>query len=245
MSSSTACVIPARYGSTRLPGKPLIEIAGQPMVMWVYRAAVESGAFDEVLVATDDERIAEAVHAHGGRARMTSSDHERGSDRVYEAIGDSSHTYIVNLQGDEPQIPPVLLGRFVETLRRTVDDNSLLTGVSRVMRDGIENPNVVKVVLTRDNRALYFSRAPIPYDHGNADTFVRHTGLYGFTRVGLGRYCGFGPGRLERLEKLEQLRAQEYGMTIHCLFHDHQLHGIDTQADLDAFRASVAAEGAR
>lgn len=241
MASTTVCVIPARYGSTRLPGKPLIEVDGLPMVMWVYRAAVESEGFDEVLVATDDERIAEAVRNHGGTARMTSPDHERGSDRVYEAIRDSSHTYIVNLQGDEPQIPPMLLSRFVEMLRGTIDDNSLLTGVSRVARDEIDNPNVVKAVLAQDNRALYFSRSPIPYDHGGTDSFIKHTGLYGFTRAGLGRYCGFGPGRLERLEKLEQLRALENGMVIHCLFHDHQLHGIDTPADLEAFRASVKA----
>ncbi|MBD3243301.1 MAG: 3-deoxy-manno-octulosonate cytidylyltransferase [Chitinivibrionales bacterium] len=241
MSSTTVCVIPARYGSTRLPGKPLIEIAGVPMVMWVYRAAADSGVFDEVLVATDDERIARAIEGHGGRARMTSADHERGSDRVFEAIRDSTHTYIVNLQGDEPQVPPVLLRQFVETLHKAVDDNALLTGVSRVSRDEIENPNVVKVVLARDNRALYFSRAPIPYDHGATDTFVKHTGIYGFTRKGLARYCGFGPGQLERLEKLEQLRALENGMDIHCLFHDHRLHGIDTPADLEAFRAFVAA----
>lgn len=239
-SDSVLCVIPARYGSTRLPAKPLIEVEGVPLVMWTCTAARDSGAFAEIAVATDDTRIADAVTRHGGLAVMTSSDHERGSDRVYEVASSRSHRYVVNLQGDEPEMSPTLLARFVSELCTRVDDNSLLTCVSRVPVDDMDNPNVVKVVLNRRDEALYFSRSPIPFQRERTAPYVKHTGLYGFTTEGLRRFCEFGPGDLERAESLEQLRALENGMTIHCLFHDHPSHGIDTQADLDAFRARVA-----
>jgi 3-deoxy-manno-octulosonate cytidylyltransferase (CMP-KDO synthetase) len=238
-TKSVICIIPARYGSTRLPAKALIEVSGVPLVMWAYRAAADSGVFGEVTVATDDQRIVDAVEQHGGTAVMTSPDHERGSDRAFEAAGATDHRFVVNLQGDEPEIPPELLATFVANLKVLVDDNSLLTCVSHAPAEQIGDPNTVKVVLNARGEALYFSRAPIPYSHGEATAFMKHTGIYGFTREGLGRYCGFGPGRLERTEKLEQLRALENGMTIHCLYHTHASNGIDTPADLEAFRRRV------
>jgi 3-deoxy-D-manno-octulosonate cytidylyltransferase len=246
MSSPILCVIPARYGSTRLPAKALIEVAGLPLVMWVCRAAEKAGCFDTVLVATDDERIAAAVGQHGGRAVMTRRDHERGTDRVFEAAQSTSHPYIVNLQGDEPETPAALLQAFARELVARVDDNSLLTCVSHAPAREMANPNVVKVALNCRDEALYFSRAPIPYGAtGDDATFVKHAGIYGFSRASLGRFCGFPPGRLERQEKLEQLRALENGMAVHCMFHDHQPKGIDTQADLDAFRNRIEKGPAR
>ena len=239
------CVIPARYGSTRLPVKPLVEVAGLPLVCWVQRAAERSGAFAEVLVATDDARIKQAVERHGGRAVMTSPDHPRGTDRVWEAARSRPQRYVVNLQGDEPEVPESLLRAFVAELRVRVGDTGMLTCVSRAPRSQIASPNVVKVVLNSRDEALYFSRAAIPHDAaGGAATFVKHTGIYGFTRAGLERFCSYPPGVLEQIEKLEQLRALENGMTIHCLFHEHEAAGIDTPEDLEAFRRRVAGRGA-
>jgi 3-deoxy-D-manno-octulosonate cytidylyltransferase len=240
------CVIPARYGSTRLPVKPLVEIAGVPLVCWVYRAAERSGAFAEVLVATDDARIRQAVERHGGRAAMTSPDHLRGTDRVWEAARSRPQRYVVNLQGDEPEVPGALLNAFVAELRSRVDGRGMLTCVSRAPRAQIDNPNVVKVVLNGRDEALYFSRAPIPHDAaGGSLTFVKHTGIYGFTRESLERFCSSPPGVLEQIEKLEQLRALENGMTVHCLFHEHETSGIDTPEDLEAFRRRAAERGMR
>jgi 3-deoxy-manno-octulosonate cytidylyltransferase (CMP-KDO synthetase) len=141
---------------------------------------------------------------------------------------------VVNLQGDEPEIPGALLRDFASTLVARVDDNAVLTCVSRAPAAQADNPNVVKVALNRRNEALYFSRSTIP--HGLGDTFVKHTGIYGFSRASLGRFCAFEPGVLEQCEKLEQLRALENGMVIHCLFHSHEFHGIDTPEDLESFR---------
>jgi len=235
---SILCVIPARYGSNRLLGKPLAEINGLPLVMWAYKCAKKAGCFDKIIVATDDKRIAGAVERHGGIAAMTSSKHTRGTDRVFEAAQKEKSDYIVNLQGDEPEIPAGLLKRFVAAVR-TLDNNTLLTIASHATISEIENPNVVKVVLDAEERALYFSRAPIPYDREKKESnvFLKHKGIYGFTRRGLQRYCSFPEGTLERRESLEQLRALEYGMSIRCLVHDFESMGIDTPEDLAVFRS--------
>jgi 3-deoxy-manno-octulosonate cytidylyltransferase (CMP-KDO synthetase) len=234
---TVACIIPARYGSTRLPGKPLIEINGLPLVMWVYNRAREAQVFDRILVATDDRRIADAVKYHGGEAMMTAADHRSGTDRVYEVSKNLSCGYLVNLQGDEPQVPLSLLADFCAGVRR-LDDFTLLSVVSHATIRGIENPNVVKAVLDAEGRALYFSRSVIPYDRAKNENagFFRHVGMYGFSRRGLERYCTFPEGTLERREKLEQLRALEFGMRIKCIVHDFESVGIDTPEDLAAFR---------
>jgi 3-deoxy-D-manno-octulosonate cytidylyltransferase len=239
MSNNVACVIPARYGSTRLPGKPLCEINGLPLVMWVYNSAMKAGVFDRVIVATDDQRIGDAVKKHGGEYVMTASDHARGTDRVYEAVGGLKCTHIVNLQGDEPLVPAFVLENFVCELKK-IDHNSLLTIASDATMNERDNPNVVKVVLNQEGEALYFSRSPIPYDCKGEGTFLKHKGIYGFTLDSLRRYCGFPQGELEKRESLEQLRALEYGMKIRCLVCNFESIGIDTAEDLQRFRLQVA-----
>ncbi|MBD3318259.1 MAG: 3-deoxy-manno-octulosonate cytidylyltransferase, partial [Chitinivibrionales bacterium] len=207
--NAVLCVIPARYGSHRLPGKPLAEINGLPLVMWVYNRALESDAFDQVFVATDDERIRTAVEYHGGSAVMTGSGHASGTDRVHEVALATTSTHVVNLQGDEPTIPPQLLRDFASSLDR-LDGNSLLTCVGNATINEMLDPNVVKAVLANNGDALYFSRAPIPYARGGVRGWgYRHTGLYGFTQESLARFCELPRGILEQTERLEQLRALE------------------------------------
>jgi 3-deoxy-manno-octulosonate cytidylyltransferase (CMP-KDO synthetase) len=231
------CVIPARYGSTRLPGKPLLEIDGLPLVIWVYNSAKKAGCFDKTVVATDDKRIVESVERHGGFAVMTSPRHKSGTDRVFEVARKEKYGFVVNLQGDEPEIPAGLLRRFTAALLH-IDNNSLLTTVSHATIRYVESPDVVKAVLDAKGNALYFSRSLIPYDRRKRGLkmFLRHTGIYGFTSQGLRRYCAFPEGTLERRESLEQLRALEFGMEIRCLVHDFESYSIDTPQDLAAFR---------
>jgi len=235
------CVIPARYASTRLPGKPLCLVRDMPLIMWAYNGAVAAKVFDAVCVATDDLRIHETVRRFGGVSCMTSGSHASGTDRVAEAAGKFDFRYIVNLQGDEPCTPPDLLAKFAANLDK-LDDNSLLTCVSNATIKDKENPNVVKVVCTSNGEALYFSRAPIPYDRdgrGHKGILV-HGGMYGFTAQSLKRFCSFPEGILEKREKLEQLRALENGMRIVCLMTDYAYgSGIDTPEDLTAFRKRV------
>jgi 3-deoxy-D-manno-octulosonate cytidylyltransferase len=235
-STGILCVIPSRYGSTRLVGKPLIPFKGVPLVMWVYNRAVEAGVFDSVCVATDDRRIAEAVQSRGGTAYMTAGEHASGTDRAFEVAQRNDYPYIVNLQGDEPCIPPGLLREFAANLSR-LDDNSLLTCVSNATIDDKDNPNAVKAVLNNRREALYFSRAAIPYDRDQQKkgVFV-HWGIYGFTGGSLRRFCTFPQGELEQRERLEQLRALEHGMRILCLVTPHKSCGVDTPEDVQKLR---------
>jgi len=211
-----------------------------PLVMWVYRRAVDSGVFDKVCVATDDERIAHSVERHGGRAIMTGTSHQSGTDRIYEASrAMPDYNYIVNLQGDEPLVPAALLKELAVNIHR-IDDNSLLTCVSNATIEERDNPNVVKAVLNARGEALYFSRSPVPYDRdGTGGQTLKHCGIYGFTKNGLGRFCGLTPGALERREKLEQLRALEHGMKILCFTFHYDGAGIDTPEDLERFKLTV------
>jgi len=230
------CIIPARYGSTRLPGKPLIVIGNKQLVMWTYNRAAESGIFDDVYVATDDRRIADTVIRYGGKAIMTADSHISGTDRVREAVADIECDYVVNVQGDEPDIPVALLKMLHEKLAQ-LDDNSLLTCVSHANADDAANKNVVKAVLNSRQQALYFSRAPIPCDrNGKPGIFLKHRGIYAFTKKGLERFCGLPHGELEQREKLEQLRALEYGMNIQCFLYDYKGIGIDTPDDVEHFK---------
>jgi 3-deoxy-D-manno-octulosonate cytidylyltransferase len=234
------CIIPARYASTRLPGKPLCMVKGLPLIMWAYNNAAQAKVFDTVCVATDDIRIHEAVRNFGGVSCMTSDRHASGTDRVAEAAAKFDSRYIVNLQGDEPCTPPDLLAKFAANLDK-LDDNSLLTCVSNATIKDKGNPNVVKVVCAANGEALYFSRAPIPYDRdgrGHGGILV-HWGIYGFTSQSLKRFCSFPVGKLEMREKLEQLRALENGMRIVCQMTDYTISGIDTPQDLAAFRKRV------
>jgi 3-deoxy-manno-octulosonate cytidylyltransferase (CMP-KDO synthetase) len=229
----------------RLPGKPLLEIKGLPLVMWAFNRARDSGAFSDVAVATDDQRIYDAVRRHGGEVVMTSPAHASGTDRVNEAAAALGADFVVNLQGDEPLVPVELLVDFCRELVR-LDEKSLLTIVSNATIEEMSDPNVVKAVLAGDGRALYFSRSPIPYTGRSEDIKAgyRHIGIYGFSKESLSRFCGLPQGYLERIEKLEQLRALEAGMTIRCLTREYRGIGIDTPADLEAFRRLVGgAEG--
>ncbi|HLV32852.1 MAG TPA: 3-deoxy-manno-octulosonate cytidylyltransferase [Chitinispirillaceae bacterium] len=240
MSDYVMCVIPARYGSTRLPGKPLCEINGVPLIVWVYNCAFRSGAFDSVIVATDDEKILNIVEKNGGNAVMTSADHSRGIDRVYEVILKKNCTHVVNLQGDEPGIPAQILRDLVSELKK-IDNNTLLTIASHATIKEKDCPHTVKVVLNRVGEALYFSRSPIPYDLTKEGCFLKHKGIYGFTAGGLEKFCSFPQGELEKRENLEQLRALENGMKIKCLIKNFDSVGIDTPEDLRKFRKQVEA----
>lgn len=239
-------VIPARYASTRLPGKPLADIAGQPMIVRVAAQAAASGA-REVFVATDDSRVAAAVEGHGFTAVMTRIDHQSGSDRVMEVAdvaGWGDETVVINVQGDEPMIPPKVIAQ-VGALMYAHPDCDIATLSEPIVAPAVvQDPNAVKVVRGEDGRALYFSRAPIPWDRSrfpptpNAPLegrhWQRHIGIYGYRVASLRRFCGLPVGELERLESLEQLRALENGMRIIVAEAAAAVPGgVDTQEDLD------------
>lgn len=254
MSNDFVVIIPARFGSTRLPGKPLLPIAGRPMIEHVYRRGVESGA-RKVVVATDDTRIMQVVQGFGGEALMTSSDHVSGTDRLAE-VADSlqlaEQTIVVNLQGDEPLMPGALVKRAADALvQHPAAGISTLAAPIREAAD-IGNPNVVKVVLDNRGFALYFSRAPIPWMRGEyqarepiaqlpKQTVLRHFGLYGY-RAGVLRTLARAPvAPLEVVESLEQLRALSMGMGIRVEVVDQELaRGVDTEDDLREVEALMS-----
>ena len=237
-SNKIAIIIPARYGSTRLPGKPLIKVNDKPIIQWVYEKASMSKLANEVIVATDDENIYEAVNAFGGRAEMTSSHHQSGSDRIGEIVKNNPDMEIVvNVQGDEPLIDPNSIDRAISGL---LDDNraDIATLIREIDdKDEILNPNIVKVVLDNSNFALYFSRSPVPYERttGHAKYFA-HIGLYAYRRESLLKMIELPQSDLEKAESLEQLRALQSGMKIKALQVDYKPIGIDTEADLIKFR---------
>jgi 3-deoxy-manno-octulosonate cytidylyltransferase (CMP-KDO synthetase) len=237
-------IIPARYASTRFPGKALAEIAGKPMVVHVCERAAKSGAA-AVHVATDDARIAEAVRAHGYRAVMTRASHASGTDRLAEAarklqLKDSD--VVVNVQGDEPLIAPRLV-RTVGLLLGKRRDASVSTACHAIHDDAsLANPNVVKVVLDADGYALYFSRSRIPYPREAGAPCYRHAGIYGY-RVGfLKKYARLKPAPLEKAEALEQLRVLWHGFRIAVAISETEIPpGVDTPGDLEAVRRMLAA----
>ncbi len=240
-------VIPARLQATRLPDKPLADIGGAPMIVHVWRRAVEAQA-GAVVVATDAPAIRDAIEAEGGTALMTRSDHQSGSDRVHEAVEafDAARQakIVVNLQGDLPLLDPVLVRACVETLR--AGDCDIATLAAEIT-DPAErtDPNVVKVVGTPGGRAgvlraLYFTRATAPAGEG---ALYHHIGLYAFRRAALARFVALPHSMLERREKLEQLRALEAGMTVDVALVDTVPVGVDTPADLEKVRALVARGG--
>jgi 3-deoxy-manno-octulosonate cytidylyltransferase (CMP-KDO synthetase) len=228
-------VIPARYGSTRLPGKPLLSETGRPLVVHVLENASRARCAERVVVATDDARILEAVRAAGGEAVLTAGRHQSGTDRVAEAVAGLSGEFVVNVQGDEPEIDPGHLDRLVDALDRdpTVGIATLAAPCSR---EEATSPHVVKVVLDREGRALYFSRSPIPYDRdGGGVRWLRHAGVYAYRRATLEALVRTPPTPLERAESLEQLRALETGRAIRVVVVDRVVPGIDTREDYDAF----------
>jgi 3-deoxy-manno-octulosonate cytidylyltransferase (CMP-KDO synthetase) len=232
-----AAVIPARYASTRFPGKPLADLAGKPMVVRVCERARASGA-QPVCVATDDERIAAAVRAAGFEARMTRADHASGTDRIAEAaaqLGLADAAIVVNVQGDEPLIAPALIARVAAALAANAEA-AVATACHPIRAPAeIANPNVVKAVLNARGEALYFSRAPIPFARQGEPRALRHVGLYAY-RVGfLRRYASLAPSPLETAEQLEQLRVLWHGYRIAAVIDEGDIPpGVDTPADLQA-----------
>jgi len=253
MNVTFKVVIPARYASTRLPGKPLLDLGGKPMVVRVAERARASGA-DEVWVATDHVEVRAVVEAHGFAAVMTRADHPTGTDRLAEVVaycGWRNDTLVVNVQGDEPLIGPEIIA---QTARQLAASGADIATVAHPIADAAEffNPNVVKVVCRADGDAVYFSRAPIPYarDHFARDAgslpadfpALRHVGLYAYRAGFLAAYSGLAPAATEQFESLEQLRALWHGYRISVLQIDAPLPpGVDTPEDAERMRAWFAA----
>ena len=251
---SVLAVIPARYGSSRFPGKPLALLQGRPVIQHVYERVAQARSIDEVVVATEDERIVQAVERFGGVAIMTSPEARSGTERVAEVAQSRSQQVVMNIQGDEPLVQPEMVQQVAEFLERhrAVPMASLMTLLVR--EDDMANPNVVKVVVDRDGYALYFSRAPIPYvreemvgsrfeaggSRGGAvpraasrePRAYKHIGLYGYQRRFLLQFGHLESTPLEQLEQLEQLRALEHGFRIKLLETSHETVGVDTPEDL-------------
>ena len=229
----TICVIPARYASTRLPGKPLKDICGKPMICRVYDRAKLAKNISEVIVATDDERILKAVEENSGKAMMTRSDHKTGTDRLAEVAEKYSDAdVVINVQGDEPLIEPSLIEELAEQFNdATLQMATVATELSD--EEEMKNPNNVKVVIDRNNNALYFSRSLIPYPRnlGKAKVF-KHIGIYAYRRSFLLEYAKMSPTELEQAESLEQLRAIENGYKIRVIKSDCKFVGVDTEEDL-------------
>jgi 3-deoxy-manno-octulosonate cytidylyltransferase (CMP-KDO synthetase) len=235
-SEKVVVVIPARYGSTRLPGKPLVSLAGQTMIQRVYDRAKAAKSVHEVIVATDDERIIQAVKSFGGQARMTRQDHRTGTERVAEVAAHVEGDVFVNVQGDEPLLDPTAVDTAVEALLE--DEHNAVATVATPIKSpsDIMDPNVVKVVLDFDDNALYFSRAPIPWVRDTkADMQVRHMkhlGLYVFRRDALLEYPTLPQGELEKIEQLEQLRWMENGTKIRVAEVEHDAVSVDVPEDV-------------
>lgn len=237
-------IIPARYGSTRFPGKPLIDINGRSMICRVYGQALLAGVFQDIIVATDDRRILEHVESCGFKAVMTSSGHRSGTDRCLEALDIHRHStgtdfdFVINIQGDEPFIPPENIRQLAELL---TGPNTQIASLVKLItkREDIFNPNVVKAIFGNDTNALYFSRSPIPFLRETAETqwavkgaHYKHIGIYGYRSDVLRSICQLPPGRLEQAESLEQLRWLEAGFPIRLGVTDLENISIDTPEDL-------------
>ena len=238
--TKTAIIIPARYGSTRLEGKPLLEVAGKPVIQWVYEKALQAKLADMVIVATDDKRIYDCVTGFGGAAEMTSVDHKCGSDRIMEVV--SRHpeiSYICNLQGDEPLIEP----ESIDAVIRNVQDDDMAdisTLIRKITPQEAENPNLVKCVTDKNGFALYFSRSKMPYErNAGIAVFYGHLGIYGYKRKALETMTKLPQTPLEKAESLEQLRALENGMKIKTHVVNFVPVGIDTKDDLEKFKKIV------
>ena len=231
-------VIPSRYGSTRLPGKSLIKLCGKPLVQWVYERAAQARLLKRLIVATDDERIAKVVRGFGGEAVMTRADHPSGTDRIAEAVEGTDAGIVVNIQGDEPLIDPALIDELAATLHEDASWDMATAATPIRRKKDLKNPAVVKVVWGQHHQALYFSRSLIPYPRdpdamGDAALHWRHIGIYAYRRVCLEQFVEQPESLLERVEKLEQLRALSMGWRIKVLqlADDHGI-GVDTPEDV-------------
>jgi 3-deoxy-manno-octulosonate cytidylyltransferase (CMP-KDO synthetase) len=235
-ASKVVIVIPARYGSTRLPGKPLLSLSGKPMIQRVYEQAKKAKTAGRVIVATDDERILKAVEGFGGEARMTRTDHRTGTERIAEVAAHMEGEVFVNVQGDEPLLDPVAVDTAVNSLLE--EPAAAIATVAVLIRTpaDIMDPNVVKTVLDFEDHAIYFSRAPIPWVRDSAHKtharHLKHLGLYVFQREALLEYPTLPQGELERLEQLEQLRWMENGWKIRVAEVEHDAVSVDVPEDV-------------
>lgn len=247
---TVTAVIPARYASTRLPGKPLAEIEGRPMIQWVYDRVRRASLVDAVIVATDDQRIFDAVRAFGGKVVMTSPDHPSGTDRLAEVAESLDTDLLVNVQGDEPLIDAAVIDAAIQPM---VDGDAapVVTASTRIKsREDLLNPDVVKVVTDRAGYALYFSRSPIPFDRDEPPAsmdlderpFWKHIGLYVYRIDFLLQYSRMARTPLEMREKLEQLRILEHGYRIRVVETVYDSMGVDSLEDLEQIRKLVSAE---
>jgi 3-deoxy-manno-octulosonate cytidylyltransferase (CMP-KDO synthetase) len=231
-------VIPARFASTRFPGKPLADIDGRPMIEHVYRRAAASPVVSRVIVATDDLRIATRVAEFGGNVKLTRATHQTGTDRLAEVAASLDCDIVVNIQGDEPLLDPRAITELVRPFE--IPEVSITTLYRRIVQPNeLSNPNVVKVVLDRGGFALYFSRAPIPYTRdprGGWPPMFRHVGVYAYRRTTLMVLASLEPTPLERSESLEQLRALEHGIRIKAVETSYDSIGVDTPDDLEQVR---------
>jgi len=231
-------LIPARYGSPRFPGIPLALLHEMPMIQHVYERAIQSEVLEEVVVATDDERIKDCVEGFGGRALMTSPNHSCGTERLAEAanlLRLSPEDIVVNIQGDQPFIVPDVIQELVRPLLLRPELPMATVATTLTREEELTDPNRVKVVLNREGLALYFSRAPIPYHRapGEKPLYLRHIGIYASRRAFLETFVRLAPGALEQAEKLEQLRALEHGYPIAVSITKYDCPEVDTPEDLE------------
>lgn len=253
-SLTCVAIIPARYQSSRLPGKPLADICGRPMIEHVYRRAASAPSISRVVVATDDQRVVDAVKRFGGEVRLTRSTHSTGSDRLAEVAQDLDCSVVVNVQGDEPLVDPLMIEEAIAPMRcDSIIDISTLRKRITEPKDFFD-PNVVKVVVNREDFALYFSRSPIPFLRDNQTRphpawlregwccLYRHIGLYVYRRDVLLAFASLQPTGLERAESLEQLRALEHGLRIKVTETTYDSLGVDTPEDLERVRQIVTAD---
>jgi 3-deoxy-manno-octulosonate cytidylyltransferase (CMP-KDO synthetase) len=243
-SSQVVIVIPARYGSTRLPGKPLVSLAGKPMIQRVYERAKRAKTAGRVIVATDDERILNKVQEFGGEARMTRTDHRTGTERIAEVAAHVDGQVFVNVQGDEPLLDPAAVDAAVTALLEEPAAAIATVAVPIRTPADIMDPNVVKTVLDFEDNALYFSRAPIPWVRDSAHKtharHLKHLGLYVFQRDALLEYPTLPQGELERLEQLEQLRWMENGWKIRVAEVPHDAVSVDAPEDVQRVESLLA-----
>ena len=234
-NTKTLAIIPARYASSRLPGKPLVEIAGKSMIQHVWERAVQTPSIDEVLVATDDQRILDAVEKFGAEAVLTSSEHKTGTDRIVEALSGRSCDWVLNIQGDEPLVLPVDLELLIQKAENTKGTKGA-TLIFKITDEAmLHDPNVVKVTLNQSSQALYFSRSMIPFPRSPQSSNIkiwRHLGVYLLKRDFLLQYHQWPRTPLEKTEQLEQLRILENGETLLCVEAENDGVGVDVPQDV-------------
>jgi 3-deoxy-manno-octulosonate cytidylyltransferase (CMP-KDO synthetase) len=240
MTDSAIAVIPARYGSSRFPGKPLADRTGKPLIQHVVECVRQARAIERAIVATDDDRIAEAVTGFGGEAMLTAAEHPNGTARIAEVaerLGGADEQIIVNVQGDEPELPPGIIDELVAALAGDSDAPMATLASPFAAGEDPADPNIVKLVVDQHSRALYFSRALIPHDRDGdaAHQPLKHPGLYAYRRWFLPRYVALAQTPLEQCERLEQLRALEHGYAIAVAHTRLDHHGIDTPEQYEAF----------